>query len=42
MKFFFNMILEIWKIFDEDRDGVDQQYIIVMNIYYNYIEQYEK
>lgn len=42
MKFFFNMILEIWKIFDEGRDGVDQQYIIVMNIYYNYIEQYEK
>lgn len=42
MKLSFNMIPEIGKIFDEGRDGVDQQYITVMNIYYNYIEQHEK
>lgn len=42
MKLSFNMIPEIRKIFDEGRDGVDQQYITVTNIYYNYIEQHEK
>lgn len=42
MKLSFNMIPEIRKLFDEGRDGVDQWYITVMNIYYNYIEQHEK